>query len=102
MSDHEYMLLFAVMSTRLGMKQMNETEAEIFHNLDKQAYHDSKISYLAAYKGFVDMLRTKTKMGFVPVPADIIEAGFKHQMELNGRCDALRDIFTNVERIEFK
>ena len=102
MSDHEYMLLFAVMSTRLGMKQMNETEAEIFHNLDKQAYHDSKISYLAAYKGFVDMLRTETKMGFVPVPAYVIESGFKHQKELNGWRDAVRDVFTDVEKIELK
>ena len=102
MSDKEYMLLFAVMSTRLGIKQMSELEAEIFHNLDKQAYHDSNVSYLAAYRGFVDLLRTTPKMGFVPVPADVIEASFKHQRELTARRDALRDIFTNVERIELK
>ena len=102
MNDQEYMLLFAAKKVGLGLKQMNETETEMYHNLRKQAYHDSKISYYAAYKGLVYLIRTKERLGFVPEPADIIAAGFKYQKEISCQKEALRDIFTNVEAIEFQ
>lgn len=102
MNDQEYMLLFAAKKVGLGLKQMNETETEMYHNLRKQAYHDSGISYYAAYKGLVYLIRTKEKLGFVPEPADVIAAGFKYQKEISSQKEALRDIFTNVQAIEFK
>lgn len=100
MSDDEYKMFFGIMSVRLGIKTMSKTQARIFHTLDKQAYRDSKISYYAAYHGFIDLLRTKVGMNFVPIPAAVIAAGMKYQREINLQIEPLRDIFTNILRIE--
>lgn len=102
MDENEYVMLFSVMKTRLNMKHMNETETRIFHNVEKEAYKESLISYHAAYKGFIKLIRTTPGMSFVPVPADIISAGLEFQKEIIGQRDALRDIFTNVKKVKFR